>query len=121
MEEGIAVTIIMAIVVGIYLLPAINMMISGFTKGAVDFGEMYLLRFIGNFYSAITEVLLWIIPIIGAVAGYLVMKTVFEDWKAFLGIILGFIAGLLIDVLLFSLDVVFLNIRSSIKKIERKE
>jgi hypothetical protein len=82
---------------------------------------MPLQRMIGNIYSVFIEILLWLIPIscivigiIGATEFYL-----FNE-NAFVGFILGLIAGLLIDVICFGPIIVLLNMRSSLKDIEKK-
>ncbi|GHU49928.1 hypothetical protein FACS1894200_09110 [Spirochaetia bacterium] len=81
---------------------------------------MPLQKLVGNVYSVLIEILLWIFPVIGAVTGYIVAENTFYVGKHFLGIILGIIAGLLLDVILFGPVMILLNIRASLKNIENK-
>jgi len=74
---------------------------------------MILQKLIGNIYSVFIEVLLWIIPIACAVVPGFLMD-------GFYWIILGFIAGIILDVILFAPVIILLNIRSSLKNIENK-
>jgi hypothetical protein len=82
---------------------------------------MPLQKFIGNVYSVLVEILLWILPVIGAISGYIAVENVFYNGNYFLWIILGIIAGLLIDVILFGPIILLFNIRSSLKNIEDKQ
>jgi len=77
-------------------------------------GELPLQKLIGSMYSVLMEITLWLIPIIGAIIGGAVLE------MGFGGVILGIIAGLLLDVVLFGPVVIMMNIRSSLKKIENK-
>jgi len=82
---------------------------------------MILQKLVGNIYSVIMEVVLWLIPIIGAVAGIILTR---ELWlfggNAFLGFIIGLIAGLILDLLFFGPVIILMNIRSSLKNMENK-
>ena len=80
---------------------------------------MPLQRLIGNIYSVIVEILLWIVPIIGGISGYFAAKYYFQE-EYFLMIFLGIIAGLLSDVLCFGPVIVMLNIRASLKHVENR-
>jgi hypothetical protein len=82
--------------------------------------KMPLQKLVGNIYSALVEILLWLMPIIGAVAGYFAAENIFYDGNYFLWILLGIVAGLLLDVILFGPVIILLNIRASIKDIENK-
>jgi hypothetical protein len=82
---------------------------------------MPLQKLIGNLYSVILELLLWIIPIIAAVAGVLIPVMVLNN-NGFivLGLILGIITGILLDLIFFGPIIILMNIRSSLKNIEEK-
>jgi hypothetical protein len=81
---------------------------------------MPLQKFIGNIYSVFVEIMLWILPVIGAVAGYIAAENVFYNGNHFLWVILGIIAGLVMDVIFFGPMIILFNIRSSLKNIENK-
>ncbi|MDR3248578.1 MAG: hypothetical protein LBT39_07315 [Treponema sp.] len=81
---------------------------------------MPLQKLIGNIYSVIIEILLWIIPIAAAVGGYYYARYVMYISDAFLWVILGVVAGLIIDLILFGPVIIMLNIRASLKNIETK-
>ena len=70
---------------------------------------MPLQKLVGNIYSVFVEVALWIIPIIGAISFYYLLG------KDFVWVILGIIAGLVVDVLLFGPIVLLFNIRALLK------
>jgi len=83
---------------------------------------MPLQKLVGNIYSIFVEILLWLVPIAGAIAG-----AIFGDdaWFAgsasgFLGCIIGLVAGLILDVICFGPAIILMNIRSSLKNIEKK-
>jgi len=82
---------------------------------------MILQKLVGNIYSVFVEILLWLLPITGIISG-IVAATQFNlfDGNAVVGFILGLIAGLLLDVILFGPVIIFFNIRSSLKNIESK-
>jgi hypothetical protein len=80
---------------------------------------MILQKLVGNIYSVFIEILLWLMPISGIVAG-IIAATQFRLFNAFLGFILGLIAGLLLDVICFGPVIVLMNMRSSLKNIENK-
>jgi len=80
-----------------------------------------LQKLVGNIYSIFMEILLWLIPIAGIIAGSVAASEFYLfDGNAFVGFILGFLAGLLIDVILFGPVIILMNIRSSLKNIENK-
>ena len=81
---------------------------------------MPLQKFVGNIYSVLVEILLWIVPIVGAVAGYIASDSIFYDGRHLLWIIIGIIAGLLTDVILFGPIIILFNIRASLKTLETK-
>ena len=87
---------------------------------------MPLQKLVGNIYSVVLEVFLWLIPIFGAVFGYFAVEMLVGGWRSpngvqyFLGILVGIIAGLLLDVIALGPLVVLMNIRSSLKNIEAK-
>ena len=79
---------------------------------------MPLQKFVGNVYSVFVEILLWFLPIAGAVVGY--YGSEYVDLSPVLGIILGILAGLILDVILFGPIIIVMNIRASLKNIENK-
>ena len=84
---------------------------------------MPLQKLVGNIYSVFIEILLWLLPIAGFVAAGILLGDVFGDYGSdfnFGYAILGLIAGLILDVLLYGPVIVLLNIRASLKNIENK-
>jgi hypothetical protein len=81
---------------------------------------MPLQKLIGNIYSVVVEILLWILPISGAVFGAVAARNFFGNGNTFLWVILGIIAGLILDLILFGPVIILLNIRGSLKNIEKK-
>jgi hypothetical protein len=81
---------------------------------------MPLQKLIGNIYSVIIEILLWLIPIAGAITGYYCAENVMYTGNTFTWIILGIVAGLITDLILFGPVIIMLNIRSSLKNIENR-
>jgi len=80
---------------------------------------MPLQRLVGNIYSVFIEILLWLMPIAGIIAGIIAVKEYYLfDGNIVLGVILGIIAGLLLDVIFFGPIIILFNIRSSLKNIE---
>jgi len=79
---------------------------------------MPLQKLVGTVYSVFVEILLWLLPIAGAVGGYI--GSDFVDLSPFLGILLGILAGFILDVILFGPIIIFFNIRASLKNIENK-
>jgi hypothetical protein len=77
---------------------------------------MPLQRLVGNVYSVFVEILLWLLPIAGAGAGY--FGSEYVDISPFLGILLGILAGLILDVILFGPIIIILNIRMSLRNID---
>jgi len=82
---------------------------------------MILQKLVGNIYSVFVEVLLWLMPIIGIVGG-VIAETQFYLFtgNAFVGFLLGLVAGLLLDLICLGPVVIMMNIRSSLKNIENK-
>jgi len=80
---------------------------------------MILQKLVGNIYSVFVEILLWLMPITGIICG-IIAATQFRMFNAFVGFILGLIAGLLLDLICFGPVVIIMNIRSSLKNIENK-
>jgi hypothetical protein len=82
---------------------------------------MPLQKLVGNIYSVFMEILLWLMPIIGIIGG-IVATTQFYMFggNAFVGFILGLLAGLLLDVICFGPIIILINIRSSLKNLENK-
>ena len=84
---------------------------------------MPLQKLVGNIYSVFIEILLWLLPIAGFVAAGILLGDVFGDYGSdfnFGYAILGLIAGLILDVILYGPVIVLLNIRASLKNIENK-
>ena len=82
---------------------------------------MPLQKLVGNIYSAFLEILLWLIPIVGAIAGVILVKEMrLFDENQVLGFILGILAGIIIDVICFGPIIIIINIRASLKNIENK-
>jgi hypothetical protein len=82
---------------------------------------MPLQRLVGNVYSVFIEILLWLMPIIGIAAGVISTRE-FDlfDGNVVVGVILGFLAGFLLDIICFGPMIVLMNIRSSLKNIENR-
>jgi hypothetical protein len=84
---------------------------------------MPLQKLVGNVYSVFVEILLWLLPIAGAVGGYLGIAEFYgraDSSQYILGILLGILAGFILDVILIGPIIIFLNIRASLKNIESK-
>jgi len=82
---------------------------------------MPLQKLVGNIYSVFMEILLWLMPIIGIIAGVISAKEFYLfDGNSFIGIILGLVAGLLLDIIFFGPIIVLMNMRSSLKNLENK-
>ena len=77
---------------------------------------MPLQKLVGNVYSVFVEILLWLLPIAGAVGGY--FGSEYVDLSPVLGIILGILAGLILDVILFGPIIIILNIRASLRNVD---
>ena len=83
---------------------------------------MILQKLIGNIYSVFVEILLWLMPIIGIIGGIISVKQFYLfNGNAFVGFILGLLAGLLLDLICLGPVVIMMNIRSSLKNIENKQ
>ena len=78
---------------------------------------MVLQKLVGNIFSIFIEIVLWIIPVAGAVVPAFFLNGL---GLVIPGMIGGFIAGIIVDVYLLGPIVVLLNIRSSLKNIENK-
>lgn len=78
---------------------------------------MILQKLVGSIYSVVVEILLWVLPIAGFVASGILL-----GWDGFhFGYaLLGLVAGLILDVILFGPVIIFFNMRSSLKNIENK-
>jgi len=76
---------------------------------------MILQKLIGNIYSVFIEVLLWIIPIACAITLSILLNDLLNRL-----VILGFIAGIILDVILYGTAIILINIRSSFKNIKNK-
>lgn len=74
--------------------------------------EMILQKSIGNIYSIFIEIFLWVIPIACALTAGILLKGF--HWG-----LLGAVAGIFIDVILYGTSVIILNIRSSLKNINK--
>ena len=82
---------------------------------------MPLQKLVGNIYSVFMEILLWLMPIAGISAGIIAATQFYMfSGNAFVGFILGLIAGLLLDVICFGPIIILMNIRSSLKNLENK-
>jgi hypothetical protein len=82
---------------------------------------MPLQKLVGNIYSVIVEILLWLIPIAGFVAAGIIIGSFWVGSDFHVGFaFLGLIAGLIVDVMLFGPIIILFNIRSSLKNIESK-
>jgi high-affinity nickel permease len=80
---------------------------------------MPLQKLVGNIYSVFVEILLWLMPITGIVAGVIAAKE-FRMFNSFVGVIFGLVVGLLLDVICFGPVIILMNMRSSLKNIENK-
>jgi len=81
---------------------------------------MHLQKLIGNMYSVIVEILLWVIPIVGFIVGG-ASSSVFYGGGFNIGLALGgVILGVILDLILLGPVIILLNIRSSLKNIENK-
>ena len=77
---------------------------------------MILQKVVGSIYSVFVEIALWLLPIVGFIALPFVIEGRFHFGFA----LLGLIAGLILDVILFGPVIIFFNMRSSLKNIENK-
>jgi len=92
---------------------------------------MPLQKLVGNIYSVFIEVILWLIPIIciiaGITLGVMIARDAYSNGNTIIvyifvplaGLLAGIVAGFLLDVIFFGPIIVLLNIRASLKKIER--
>ena len=80
---------------------------------------MILQRLVGNVYSVLVEILLWIIPIGGFIASGIVLSGWYSSFHIGYAL-LGLIGGILLDVILFGPLIILFNIRSSLRNIENK-
>lgn len=84
---------------------------------------MILQKVIGSIYSVFIEILLWLFPIAGFVAGGNYLGLLFGNYSSNFDLryaFLGLIAGFILDVILFGPVIIFFNMRSSLKNIENK-
>ena len=79
---------------------------------------MLLQRLIGNIYSILIEIILWLVLIASTISGGIIFPL--NGLSIGLGIILGLILGILINLILLSPLVILLDIRNSLKIIEKK-
>ncbi|MDR0386787.1 MAG: hypothetical protein LBH57_02000 [Treponema sp.] len=80
---------------------------------------MLLQKLIGNLYSLIVEILLWIVPIAAFTATGVLLSgqgSGFHLGYAFLGLA----AGLVLDVIFFGPVIILFNMRASLKNLEPK-
>jgi hypothetical protein len=123
------------VIIGFYILSAILELLSNIFKINISIldrffgylfakkpGEMILQEAIGNIYSIFIEVLLWIIPIACAIVSSILLRESGEEsFGKILGMgILGLIAGIILDVILYGTAIILFNIRSSLKNIRNK-
>jgi len=73
-------------------------------------------KLIGNLYSILIEILLWLIPIGGFITFGIIFGNNFNYGYAFLGLIVA----LFIDAIILGQIVIILNIRTALKNIEKK-
>jgi hypothetical protein len=124
----------MSIIIGFYIVSAILSFLGNIFKfnislldGLFDIisnrksGEMILQKTIGNIFSTLNEFILWFIPILCIIACAIIAGIVKKEFIwVLLGIVTGLIVGVFLNLLLFGMEVVFLNIRSSLKIIEKR-
>lgn len=79
---------------------------------------MLLQRLIGNIFSVLIEISLWIVLIGSIILGGILSKHIGVDFVN--GLYIGLIVGLIIDLIVLSPLVILLDIRNSLKKIEKK-
>jgi hypothetical protein len=77
-----------------------------------------MVKIIGKIYFAVVEIFLWLIPIAGGVLGNFFAEEYYMDSSTL--VVLGVLAGIIIDLLFFGPVVILLNIMSSLKNIESK-
>jgi len=73
---------------------------------------MILQKLVGSIYSLFIEISLWAVPIICMVVSGIFME-------GFYWVILGLIGGIVLDVILFGPIIIILNIRESLKNMEK--
>jgi len=81
---------------------------------------MYLQKLIGNMYSVIVEILLWLIPIAGFIVSGISSRVLYGGGFNIGLALVGVIVGLILDVILLGPVIILFNIRSSLKNIENK-
>jgi len=74
-------------------------------------------KFIGNFYSILIEIVLWLIPFAGLIFCQMIPGLRYGV-NRLLGMFLGLIGGIILDIILFAPLVMLLNIRESLKNME---
>jgi len=80
---------------------------------------MILQKLVGNIYSVVVEIVMWLIPVAAFIAAGILLSGWHNDFHigyAFLGLLAGFI----LDVILFGPVILFFNMRASLKNIEKK-
>ena len=75
---------------------------------------MILQKLVGNIYSIFVEIALWLIPI----AGFIALPFIIEGGFHFGFALLGLIAGLILDVILFGPIIIFFNMRASLGNLD---
>jgi hypothetical protein len=71
-------------------------------------------------YSVILEIILWLVIILCAIAGYYVEKNVLYHDGWFWGVALGALAGFILDAIVFGTLALILDIRNTLKEIASK-
>jgi hypothetical protein len=93
---------------GIYNLPIIRRI------------GMSLKSVIVDAYSIFLEIILWLVIIIGAITGYYVETQVLYHDEWFMGVGLGALGGFIIDVIFFGGLALILDVRNTLKEIDKK-
>jgi hypothetical protein len=76
-------------------------------------------KLVGNIYSVLIEILLWLMPIGGFITFGIIFGNDFNNFH-FGYAFIGLIGALFIDAIILGQIVIILNIRTSIKNIEKK-
>ena len=80
---------------------------------------MLLQKLVGKIYSIFVEIALWVVPI----AGFITLGIVLSGWRSSFSFgyaLLGLLAGIILDALLFGPVIILLNMRSSLQNLEKK-
>jgi len=84
---------------------------------------MILQRLIGKIYFVFVEIMLWVLPVMGAITGYFAIGSYSGGESSghyLLGIIGGVIVGLFLDAILFGPIILLFSIKASLRKMEKK-